>query len=264
MEVVIFFAAHWYLSLFCQTFFHHRYAAHQMFTMSKGWEKFFFILSFITQGSSYLSPYAYGLLHRQHHAYPDQEKDPHSPRFDRNLFTMMWRTKRIYNDIFYHRYPVEERFKGDIPTWHSFDKLADRWPIRVAWCGVYIAFYAYFVGDQYWLWALLPIQFVMGPFHGAIINWFAHKYGYTNFKVSDTSKNLMPVDIFMMGEGYHNNHHSHGDRPNFGYKWHEIDPVYPFILLFNAVGIIKLKKPKPIVKDKNKDKSPKEKEAVAA
>jgi stearoyl-CoA desaturase (Delta-9 desaturase) len=40
MYILIFFLAHWYLSLFSQTFFLHRYAAHQMFTMSKSWEKF--------------------------------------------------------------------------------------------------------------------------------------------------------------------------------------------------------------------------------
>jgi stearoyl-CoA desaturase (delta-9 desaturase) len=48
-----------------------------MFTMSKAWEKFFYILSWIFQGSSYLSPRAYGIMHRMHHAYADTEKDPH-------------------------------------------------------------------------------------------------------------------------------------------------------------------------------------------
>ncbi|PSR06189.1 MAG: acyl-CoA desaturase, partial [Bacteroidetes bacterium SW_10_40_5] len=34
MVIIAFFITHWYLSLFCQTFFHHRYAAHAMFTMN--------------------------------------------------------------------------------------------------------------------------------------------------------------------------------------------------------------------------------------
>lgn len=41
MSILAFFLAHWYLSLFAQTFFLHRYAAHQMFTMNKTWEKTF-------------------------------------------------------------------------------------------------------------------------------------------------------------------------------------------------------------------------------
>ena len=58
MEVIlIFFVAHWYLSLFFQTFFLHRYAAHKAFTMSKRTEKVFYVLTWIFQGSNYLSPY---------------------------------------------------------------------------------------------------------------------------------------------------------------------------------------------------------------
>ena len=81
----------------------------------------------------------------------------------------------------------------------------------------------------------------MGPFHGAIINWFAHKYGSVRFKLADTSKNLLPIDFLMLGEGYHNNHHKRANNPNFGAAWYEIDPVYPFIWLFNFIGIIKLR-----------------------
>ena len=88
---------------------------------------------------------------------------------------------------------------------------------------------------------LLPIHFLMGPVHGAIINWFAHKYGAINFKVGDTSKNLFPIDIIMLGEGYHNNHHKRPSSANFGYKWWEFDPVYPFVKLFSALGIIKMR-----------------------
>jgi stearoyl-CoA desaturase (delta-9 desaturase) len=92
------------------------------------------------------------------------------------------------------------------------------------------------------MYLLLPIHFLMGPIHGAIINWYAHKYGYVSFKVGDTAKNLLPIDFLMMGESYHNNHHKFGGRANFGIKWHEFDPTYPVIYLLNLVGIIHLKK----------------------
>jgi stearoyl-CoA desaturase (delta-9 desaturase) len=42
--------------------------------MSKFWERFFYLFAYITQGSSYLSPRAYAILHRMHHAYTDTEK----------------------------------------------------------------------------------------------------------------------------------------------------------------------------------------------
>src|SRR5580658_1348377 len=69
LVIAIFFVAHWQISVFFQTFFLHRYGAHRMFTMSKGWERFFHLCTYMTQGSSYLCPRAYAILHRMHHAY---------------------------------------------------------------------------------------------------------------------------------------------------------------------------------------------------
>lgn len=241
MAVISFFIIHWYTSLFAQTFFHHRYAAHRMFTMSKFWERFFHIFSFITQGSSYISPHAYGILHRLHHAHADTEEDPHSPKYSKNLMSLMWKTREIYSNIYWGRMKVEEKLLRELPEWMSFNAFAEHWASRIGWMIVYTVFYIIFA-ETWWMWLLLPIHFVMGPFHGAVINWFAHKYGYVNFKVNDTSKNLLPVDILMMGEGYHNNHHSLQNRANFGgVRWHEIDPVYLFILLFDKLRIIRLR-----------------------
>jgi len=240
MAILIFIIAHWYLSLFFQTFFHHRYAAHRMFDMSKSWEKVFFILSFITQGSSYLSPYTYGILHRMHHAFADTENDPHSPKYDDNVFSMMWRTKVIFNNIFYGRAEIEERFTKEVPKWISFDEFANKWMVRLFWAACYTAFYIFFA-TEWWMFIFLPMHFVIGPLHGVIINWFAHKFGYTNFKVDNTSKNLLPFDFLMLGESYHNNHHKHVQRPNFGIRWFEFDPVYPIIKLFDKLRIIQLR-----------------------
>ena len=99
MAIILFILVLWYGGLFFQTFFLHRYAAHQTFTMSKSMEKITYVLTWIFQGTSYLSAYGYGIMHRLHHAYADTEKDPHSPKYDRSLVAMMWKTKRIYQDI---------------------------------------------------------------------------------------------------------------------------------------------------------------------
>ncbi len=240
MYILVFFCAHWYLSLFAQTFFLHRYAAHAMFTMNKSWEKFFYILTYLFQGSSFLSPRAYGIMHRLHHAYADTEKDPHSPAYSSGLFDMMWKTKNIYNDILNDRAGVDPKFMKNVPNWRPIEWLGDRWLSRLFWGTAYTLFYIQFA-TVWWEFLLLPIHYLMGPVHGAIINWFAHKYGYVNFKINDTAKNLLPVDFLMMGESYHNNHHKFGGRANFGIRWFELDPTYPVILLLNFFGIIRLK-----------------------
>ena len=243
MAVILFVLVLWYGGLFFQSFFLHRYAAHQVFTMSKTMERITFILTWIFQGASYLSAYGYGIMHRMHHAYTDTEEDPHSPSHDANIFAMMWKTKTIYQDINKQRIAVEPK---NIPQWSSFDMFASSRISRLLWITGYILFFAFFA-TAWWQWLLLPITFLMAPIHGVIINWFGHIYGYVNFAMKNTSKNLFRFDFLMMGEGYHNNHHKYASRANFGVKWYEIDVTYLVIRLLDALRIIHLK-PIPIKK----------------
>ena len=85
---------------------------------------------------------------------------------------------------------------------------------------------------------LIPIHVVMGSIQGVIINWFAHKYGKVNFENNNSSKNLFKIDIFMIGEGYHNNHHKFPSRKNFAVKKGELDFCYIIISLLGFLHII--------------------------
>lgn len=249
MIILIFFVGLWYFSLFSQTFFQHRYAAHGAFKMNKFWERFFFLFAYVTQGSSYMSPRAYAIMHRMHHAYTDTEQDPHSPSFSSNVFSMMWRTKKIFSDIVKGTMPVEKRFKKNLPQWKGFEKWANSVWSKLLWVALYILFFIVFANSLWW-YLLMPFIVLMGPFHGVLINWFAHKYGYKNFVLKNTSQNLISVDIFMLGESYHNNHHKHPSSINFGSRWHEIDPIYPVILLFKWLGIIQVAAPSYTIEKK--------------
>ena len=240
MIILFFFILHWYLSLFFQTFFLHRYASHRMFEMSPFTERVFYILTFICQGSSYLSPRAYGVMHRMHHEHADTEHDPHSPKHDGTLFKMMWKSYKVYNGIFTGKIEVAKKYQLNVPDWERFDRIACSLWMRIAWVLGYIAFY-YIFSPSFWLFLLLPIHAFMGPVHGAIVNWFSHKYGYINFEMENASTNLMKLDLLMMGEGLHNNHHKFPSRINFGVKKHEFDPTYPLIKLLHQLGIIRFR-----------------------
>lgn len=240
MAILIFFLAHWFLSLFTQTFFYHRYASHGAFTMNRSWEKFFYIFSYIAQGSSYMSPGPYAIMHRMHHAFTDTDRDPHSPRYQKNVIQMMARTNKIYMGILNGTFPVEGKFAKNVPGWPGFDKWALTWTSSVLWALLYIGYYILFA-TAWWMYLLIPIHVMMGPVHGTIINWFAHKYGYVNFTMNNTSRNLLPVDLLMLGESYHNNHHKYPASINFGgVRWHEIDPVYLVIRLLHRLKVIKI------------------------
>lgn len=199
---------------------------------------------YITQGSSYLVPRAYAVMHRMHHAYSDTDKDPHSPHFFKEVFTMMWETKKIYSGIQHGTYKIEEKFEKNLPEWDAVDNMGDSWISRILFGTGYVLFYMAFA-TEWWMFLLLPVHFLMGPVHGAIVNWAGHKYGYRNYNEHDHSKNTLPFDFVTGGELFQNNHHHFASRPNFGTKWWEIDPTYPVIKVLDAVGVIKLVKADP-------------------
>ena len=182
MAIIFIFIAHWYSSLFFQTVFLHRYASHQMFTMSKSWEKVFFFLTFLTQGSSFLNPRAYAILHRLHHKHSDTEKDPHSPIFSKNIIKMNLDTVKHYESVRLNKKDYS-KYDFDVPRWPLLEKIGDHWITRITFMGLYTVLYVEFAIAT-WQYALLPIHFVMGPLHGSIVNWCGHRYGYTNDRLS--------------------------------------------------------------------------------
>jgi hypothetical protein len=146
LPIALFLVSHWVLAVFCQTFFLHRYGAHQMFSMSKGWERFFYLLTFTAQGSSYLNPRAYAILHREHHAFSDTPRDPHSPHVYPNLITMMKHTLDRYQEHSHRRIEAESRFDTGAPEWPLLDKIGRSWACHLAFMAGYTAFYVAFLG----------------------------------------------------------------------------------------------------------------------
>jgi stearoyl-CoA desaturase (delta-9 desaturase) len=205
--------------------------------MSRRLERAFHLLTYFAQGSSYLNPRAYAILHRMHHAFSDTPRDPHSPKYFSNAASMMWATKHRYDDFAYRRLEPEARFDGGVPEWPWLDKLGQSWMMRLTWCGAYTAFYAAFAPSAWWF-LLLPVHFVMGPIHGAIVNWAGHKYGYRNYASDDISRNTLIADFLTLGELFQNNHHEFPMSPNFAARRFEFDPTYPVIWVFQKLGII--------------------------
>ncbi len=237
--LLLFICLHWYLSLFFQSFFHHRYAAHNHCSMSGSWEKFFFICCFITQGSSYISASSYGMMHRLHHAHTDKQEDPHSPQFEPNPFLLLLKTRNNYHSIYAGRQPVEAKYKKGLPEWVAFDKMAHTWVARTIWVLIYISIYLY-LASAWWMYLFLPLTLTMGALQGVVVNWWAHKFGYENYHLANTSKNILPVDFLFVGEAYHNNHHKHPGRVNNAVKWFEYDVTYRIMLLMQRLHIIRI------------------------
>jgi stearoyl-CoA desaturase (delta-9 desaturase) len=236
--VLVFFVVHWQLSVFFQSFFLHRYGAHKQFRMTKRWERTFHFLTWAVQGASYLSPRAYAILHRMHHAYSDTPKDPHSPVQSKSLFAMMMATLKTYQGLKHRTITPERRFDdGDWPSWPLLDEKLNNWWVSLSWGTAYTLFYMAFA-THWWMFLLVPVHYLLGPIHGAIVNWCGHKYGYRNFANGDASRNTMVFDVLTMGELFQNNHHQFGMSPNFAARWFEIDPAYQIMRCLGALRVI--------------------------
>jgi stearoyl-CoA desaturase (delta-9 desaturase) len=207
--------------------------------MSKRWERFFHFATWAVQGPSYLSPRAYAVMHRMHHAYSDTPRDPHSPVQHATAFGMMLRTKRIYEGIKHRRIEVEPRFEGGYPEWRALDDSTSSWALSIAWCTGYGLVYLAFAPHA-WLFLLLPCHWFMGPVHGMLVNWLGHKVGYRNFARDDNSRNTLFFDVLTMGELFQNNHHARSQSPNFAARPFEVDPAYVVMKAFAWAGIIQM------------------------
>jgi len=217
-----------------------------MYTTSKGWEKTFYLMTWFVQGSSYLVSRAYAVMHRMHHTYSDTEKDPHSPYFFKDIWHMMWHTIIIFRGFLTGKnLPDAEFTKEYIPMWDKVDKVGHHIITRLVFGAAYVAFYVIFA-PNYWWFLLLPIHFLMGPIQGAIVNWFGHKLGYSNFNNGDHSKNTTPWGFIMMGELFQNNHHHAKYNPNFARKWFEFDFTYLIMKGLHYVRIIRFKPVAPV------------------
>jgi stearoyl-CoA desaturase (delta-9 desaturase) len=179
-----------------------------------------------------------------HHAFSDTGRDPHSPSNHRGpiaLLAMMWRTKLVYESVARGGPSPEARFDGNVPAWPAFERIAQTWLVRIAWGAGYTLFYLAFA-TAWWQFLLLPIHFVIGPVHGAIVNWCGHMYGYRGHATKDHSRNSLPVDVLCAGELFQNNHHHRPRNANFASQWFEIDPTYQVIRVLAALGILRLRR----------------------
>lgn len=240
MGFFIFFILHWYIAFFLQSFFHHRYAAHRHFEMSRLTEKCFYIICFLVHGSSYISPYAYGIMHRLHHMHTDTEADPHSPSYHPGFFGTMLQTRNSYNKIFIGKTLIDDKLKKDLPQWKIFETVSHSWITRVCWVGLYIIIYAA-LATAWWMYLFLPVTIALCTIQGTMINWWAHKFGYVNYPMKNTSKNILPVDILFLGDSYHNNHHKFPGRVKNSHRWFEFDLIYAITCLLQKVNVVQWK-----------------------
>jgi stearoyl-CoA desaturase (delta-9 desaturase) len=190
----------------------HRYYSHKSFEFRYPFIKYVFTLIAVLAGRG--SPLGWVYLHRQHHAYSDTEKDPHSPKY------------LGYKLFGFDHYKKQEEHKMQIFLIKDMISPAQlfthKWYIAIisVFC-ILLASISIELLYFGWILPALLIQFSQSNF-----NYFGHTYGYTNYETRDHSKNNLFLFPIILGEAWHNNHHGDPLNASTRVKKHEIDPVY--------------------------------------
>jgi len=215
------------VAVFGTTIYLHRTATHRALTLHPAIAWLFRFSLWLTTG---LSTKEWVAVHRKHHAFTDQEGDPHSPRL------MGFWSVQLGNVFLYLKEAknaqVLERYAKDItPDW------SERTLFRHGLLGLTIGTTALclLIGTGPALLAA-GIHATMYVFVlSSSINGLCHHVGYRNF--DNTATNLRFLALLTGGEGLHNNHHGFPRSPKFSFRASELDPAWPVIRLLIALKL---------------------------
>lgn len=220
---VVSFICFFFISVFGLSFTLHRIISHRSWKPVR-W--FYNFLSLFSCFSLTGSPISYAYIHRLHHLYVDNDKDPHSPKHG-----------KIHAMFGTHE---PEKFHGNMIR----DLLKDRYQVFLH------RYYLLIVGTVWTIIALLspPIFLyclvVPGMLSGVtsrLHNWVTHepRFGYRSFDTKDNSRNVpwLNVLFFFSGEGWANNHHAYAWEHNFGKRTNQIDIIGWFTNIFTKLRL---------------------------
>jgi stearoyl-CoA desaturase (delta-9 desaturase) len=215
------------VAVFGTTIYLHRTATHRALTLHPAVAWLFRFSLWLTTG---LCTKEWVAVHRKHHAFTDEEGDPHSPRL------MGFWSVQLGNVFLYLKEAknpaVLERYARDIT-----DDWSERVLFRRGWLGLTIGTVSLcvIIGTGPALLAA-GIHATMYVFVlSSSINGLCHAVGYKNF--DNTATNLRFLALLTGGEGLHNNHHSFPRSPKFSFRASEIDPAWPVIKLLVALKL---------------------------
>jgi stearoyl-CoA desaturase (delta-9 desaturase) len=212
---------------------YHRYFSHHAFKTTRAFQ---FVLGWLGCAAMQNGPLWWASGHRKHHRFSDRPGDPHSP-----LLGGMWHAHigwvlsgendhpDLSNVKDFTRYPelrLIDRFKW-VPTFATG-----------VLCG--LAF-----GLPGIVWGL-GIATTLA-FHAPLfVNSAGHRWGPRRFATNDSSRNNAVLAVFVLGEGWHNNHHHDPSSARHGFAWWEWDPTFYAIWCLSKVGVVwDVRKPRP-------------------
>ena len=212
------------------TVYMHRALAHKALTLHP-------IASFCARLTVWLStgirPRQWVAVHRKHHAFTDQEGDPHSP------VLLGWKNVQMRNVVLYRISANDpqtvERYAKDLPQTRLDKLFFDR---SLVGLGLGIALLVFVFGPMIGL--LAAVVHLNAYLAGsAAVNAIAHHFGRKPY--ANGAGNLQWLALLTAGEGLHNNHHAAPTSARLSHRWYELDPGWWLIRGLSAVKLAKVR-----------------------
>lgn len=179
-------------------------------------------------------------VHRKHHAFSDQEGDPHSP--------VIFGIRKVMLEG-YELYAVGA--KDPTVLDHFGRGTPDDWLERHVYTprshwGIVISSILQLVLFGFPAIIMIAVQLASQPFFAAgVINGLGHWFGYRSFEMPAAATNIMPWGLLVAGEELHNNHHAFPWSARFAVQRWEFDIGWMWISLFRVFGLVKVKRVAP-------------------
>jgi stearoyl-CoA desaturase (delta-9 desaturase) len=202
---------------------YHRYFSHTSYPLPRVPQ---FLLALWGTTAAQKGPLWWLAHHRKHHRYSDTERDIHPPWKGFWWSHVGWILCDKYKETDYEeasdfaKFP-ELVFLNKHDMWAAWALAISVW-LYAGWSGLFVGFFL----STVLCWHLT-----------FLINSAAHRIGRRRFATKDSSRNSLILAIFLLGEGWHNNHHKYPKAARNGFYWWQIDVTYYFILLLRLLRI---------------------------
>lgn len=213
------------------TFGYHRMLTHRSFETSPVIKAIALILAAMAVQGRAID---WAANHLKHHAFSDQEGDPHSPLEGFIHAHVGW--------IFSAPPADRERYAKRLTN----DRLIvaiDR--TFLLWVALGLVIPYLIAGWEGLLWGGLVRIAVVNHVTWAV-NSVCHTFGDRPFDIKDQSRNNWIVGLLAFGEGWHHNHHAFPAMAYHGMTWRQFDLTALIIRVFSLAGLVwNVKTPSP-------------------
>ena len=212
---------------------YHRYFSHHSFKTGRVFQ---FILGWLGCAAMQNGPLWWASGHRRHHRFSDREGDPHSP-----ILGGFWHGHLGWVLSGENDHPDLGNVKelAVFPELHFLDRF--KWLPTIT-TGVLSGLAFGWPGVVWGLGVATTLAFHAPLF----VNSAGHLWGARRFQTKDSSRNNPFLAAFVLGEGWHNNHHHDPSSARHGFAWWEIDLTYYTIWSLSKLGVVwEVRKPRP-------------------